>query len=134
MQIQSEFSKMKFLFTGNRFSGVNIVKTKVNLDYEVVSQDEANFIVLFSANISYLEVEDEVKYQQHAAVRLVKKDFNQAFLFQIAKQLKQELIRRYENSNLYKFLELKQEEDVFKDSELSEVLNKMLVEFNNIKR
>jgi|GEM_PF-4043414 len=118
MQFESQFSKMQFLFTGNRFSGVNIVKNKVNVNYEVVSKDQADFIVLFSSDISYLEVEDEVKYQQHATVRLAKINFTQSFLYTIAKQLKQELIRRYETSNLYKFLELKQDEDVFKDSDL----------------
>lgn len=131
MQIQSEFSKMQCLFKGNRFSGFNIAKTKVLLNYQMASDSKVDFIVTFLSDISYLEVDDEVKYQQWATIRLTRKDFIQPILFTIAKQLKQELIRRYETSNIYKFLELKQDEDVFKDSDLSHMLNKLLADFNN---
>ena len=86
---------------------------------------------MFSADISCLEVDDKVTYQQYATVRLAKTIFTESLLFDIAKKLKGELIRRFTTSNIYKFLELKGEEDLFTDDKVSETLSKMLTDYND---
>ena len=134
MEIKSEFSKMQCLFTGNRFSGVNIEKTRIETDYLKDGTNQISLRVIFKSDISYLEVEDEVKYQQYATIVLKESEFaKKPFLLQIINQLRQELTKRWVNSNIFKFLELKSP-DEFTDVMLNELVDRILSDYRKGKR
>ena len=134
MQLQSEFSKMQFLLTGNRFSGVNLSKTRLDFDVQKSKKLEGfGFTIVLSTEIDYIEVEDKIKYLQHSTVEIDFKVFKTdafSFLKNITIQLQDELIRRYETSNVFKLLELPVA-DKMSDEDLNNRLLRIITDINN---
>ena len=130
MKLKTEFSKMQCLLTGNRFSGVNLFKTR----YEFDQQTNHNGITLtleLTVDVDYLEVEDNVKYLQNATIEIAKSQMNLEYLKEVIIEIENELIRRYNTSQVFKFLELKQGADKIKEKDLTERLSRILSDYNN---
>lgn len=125
MQVPAEFSKMQFLLTGNRFSGVNIIKTRLEFDLQPSQKVKgAMLTIVLSVEIDYIEIEDKIKYQHYTTSEIpdsvlgsnpfpLLKDFSLC--------LEDELLRRYHASGPYKMLELP-EADKMNDEEMNKAL------------
>jgi hypothetical protein len=134
MQLQTEFSKMQFLLTGNRFSGVNLTKTRLDFDVQKSTKLEGiSFTIVFSTEIDYMEVEDKIKYLQHATIDIDFKTLKTdalPFLKSVTTQLQDELLRRYHTSNVFKLLELPVA-DKIKDEDLNNRILRIITDTNN---
>jgi len=124
---------MQFLLTGNRFCGANLSKTRFDFDFQKGKKiGSISFTIVFSTEIDYMEVDDKIKYLQHATIELDSKDFKSdvfAFLKNIFIQLQHELIRRYETSNIFKLLELPNT-DKMKEDDLNSSLSRIIADIN----
>ena len=136
MQIQTEFSKMQCLLTGNRFSGVNLHKTRYDFDAEPINDySSLNLTIVLTIEVDYIEKEDAVKYIQSATINLAK-DYlvaanNLELIKDIVSEIIKELVRRYETSQVFKFLELKEGADELSDLQLTERLTRVISDYNN---
>ena len=134
MQLQSEFSKMQFLLIGNRFSGVNLSKTRFDLDVQTSKKlNGISFTIVFSTEIDYTEVDEKIKYLQHATTEIAKAYLNSNaldFLKTLTIQLQDDFFRRYTISRVFKTLQLP-----FPDRLSDEVINnritRIVTDYNN---
>lgn len=139
MQVQADFSKMQCLLTGNRFSGVNLHKTRYDFDAQPSNKIKGLSLTLaLTITVDYLEKEDNVKYLQHVTIEIPDEIFNGnntlQFLKDTVTQVQNELIRRYDTSQVFKFLELKEGADKLTDQQLIERLNRIISDYKNGKR
>ena len=134
MELQSDFSKMQCLLTGNRFSGANLHKTRYDFDVRPSARIKGiSITVILAVTVEYLEVEDSVKYLQHATFDIPETVLNinnpLQFLKETVTQIQNELIRRYETSQVFKFLELKNGPDRLSEQQLTERLNRIISDY-----
>lgn len=136
MQLKSEFNKMQWFLTGNRFTGANIQKTKY--DFEVAKNINKNGIrltVVLIVDIDYLEVHEQAKYSQHASFEvsndILKGAKSLSFLKATTLQIAAELVRRCETSLVYNLLELKDGLDKIPDLQLTERLSRIIADNND---
>ena len=139
MQHAIEFGKMQCLLTGNRFSGVNIHKTRYDFDAQPSQKIKGvSLTLVLTITVDYMEVEDQVKYLQHATFEIPDDIFNSnntlQFLKDAVTQIQNELIRRYDTSQAFKFLELKEGADRISDQQLTERLRLIISDYKNGKR
>ena len=130
---------MQCLLTGNRFSGVNIHKTRYDFDAQPSQKIKGvSLTLVLTITVDYMEVEDQVKYLQHATFEIPDDIFNSnntlQFLKDAVTQIQNELIRRYDTSQAFKFLELKEGADRISDQQLTERLRLIISDYKNGKR
>lgn len=130
MRLKSEFGKMQCLLTGNRFTGVNLHKTLLEFD-PILGKDGITLTLVLTVEIDYLEIEDKVKYMQHATIEISHANINMEFLKTIVTEIQNELIRRYDTSQVFKFLELKIGADKLSENQLTERLSRIVSDYDN---
>jgi hypoxanthine phosphoribosyltransferase len=133
-QLAIQFSKMQCLLTGNRFSGVNLAKTRYDFDPHR-SVKGITIAVVFTITIDYLEIEDQVKYMHHATLEVKDDVFKSGntlkFLKEVITEIQNELVLRYDTSQIFKFLEMDYRPDKMQDEYLSDRIGRIISDYNN---
>jgi hypothetical protein len=128
----AQFGKMQFLLIGNKFSGVNLCKTRLDMDFKKTDAGVI-FTVILGVEIDYMETNDKVKYLQHATAEISKNHFSQdkfGILKDVTQQLQTELVRRCKTSQVFKFLQLADLDEV-REEDIDAALRKVLADKDN---